>query len=221
MSSSSDSDDENLKRFAASVDISVFSDGLYNKEKREKEEEVAKVELKSQRVLIADDNIFQSEINVSASMQEFIGKKLSKLIDEQVEFVEMNGTKKKRKEEPVDNLRLLSGTNDVVKFIEEPNIIDTREKVPIKRRKVEGEIEIKESRKIQSAAIETTEIEGEVKSWAKKSRHQPIEFKAIKGTGYLREPTNEFTKERNKNGWGESKIKNAKYHNPPLCDAIE
>lgn len=210
--SSSESEDENLKKFAASVDVSVFSDGLYNKEKLVKEE--PKVELKSQRDLVVEENIFQSEINVSKTMQEFIGKKLSKLIDDQVEFVEVKRAKKT--EDPVDNLRLLRGTKEVVKFIDEPGFVDDREKVPIKRRKVDGETELKESLKIQAAAIESTQIEAEVKSWTKKSRHQPIEYKNIKGTGYLREPTNEFTKARNKNGWGEAKIKNAKYHNPPI-----
>jgi hypothetical protein len=216
--SSSESEDENLKKFAESVDVTVFSDGLYNKEKAEVKE--TKIEMKSQRVLAEEETIFQSEINVSKTMQEFIGKKLSKLIDEQVEFVEVT-EKKKKERDPVDNMRLLSGTKETVKYIDEPSFIDTREKVPIKRRKIEGETEVKESAKIEKASIDPAAIESEVKSWDKKQRHPPTEYKNLKNIGYLREPTNEFTKARNKNGWGESKIKTGKFHNPPISESIK
>jgi hypothetical protein len=215
--SSSESEDENLKKFAESVDVTVFSDGLYNKEKIE--EKVEKVELKSQRVLEVEENIFQSEVNVSKTMQEFIGKKLSKLIEDQVEFVEVKKRKKVKHEDPVDNLRLLRGSEEVVKYLDEPSFIDSREKVPIKRRKVEQDLS--ESQKIEVAATDPTSIEREVTTWDKRARHEPTEYKNIKGIGYLREPTNEFTKARQKNGWGESKIKSGKYFNPPLCDLIE
>lgn len=217
--SSSESEDENLKRFAESVDTTVFNDGLYDKEKMI--EKAPKIELKSQRNLVAEENVFQSEINVSKAMQEFIGNKLSKLINDQVEFVEVKEQKDVSEEDPVDNVRLFSGTNETVKFLTEPDEVDTRERVPIKRRKVEDGTEKKESRKIQEAAINVEEIKSETKSWSKKFRHKPIEYKNIKGTGYLREPSNEFTKARNKNGWGEAKIKNAKFHNSPMCDIVK
>jgi hypothetical protein len=66
--SSSESEHENLKRFAESVDVTMFSNKLYSKTDHEEKEE-PKVELKSQRELETEENIFQSEVNVSSSMQ--------------------------------------------------------------------------------------------------------------------------------------------------------
>lgn len=219
MSSSSESEDENLKKFAESVDVSVFSDNLYKESKNEKEE--PKVELKSLRTLDTEENVFQSEINVSSTMQQFIGKKLSKLIEDQVEFVSVNGEQNPDEDEAVDNLRLLSGTEKVIKFIHEPNFIENRKKVPIKRRNVDEESEPAESEKVLAVVVSSEDIQEEVKQWRKKSKRQPTEYKNIKGTAHIRESTNEFTKERNKNNWSEAKIKGAKFHNPPICELVK
>lgn len=217
--SSSESEDENLKKFAASVDTTVFSDKLYNKNLEEKEDEKPKVELKSQRTLDVDENIFQSEINVSSTMQSFIGKKLSKLIENQIEFVEVNGSKQ---EDPaIDNVRLLRGTRDVVKFVNEPEYVEDRRKVAIKRRNADGEAEQSQPDKLRLAATKYDLIQDEVKLWNKKPKQELYEYKNIKGISYIREPQNEFTKARKKNNWNESKIKSSKFHNPPMSEAIK
>lgn len=218
--SSSESEDENLKKFAESVDVTVFSNNLYSQTETTKKEE-PKVELKSQRNLDNEENIFHSEINVSSTMQQFIGKKLSKLIEDQVEFVDTKVENCVDETEAVDNLRLLSGTELTVKHINEPDFIDNRKKVPIKRRKVGKEPETTESKKVQEAAIDADDITNEVKQWKEKSKREPIEFKNIKGICHIREPTNEFTKKRNQNNWSEAKIKVAKFHNPPICEIIK
>lgn len=221
MMSSSESEDENLKKFAESVDVTVFSDNLYNRTVAVEKE--PKVELKSQRVLDETENIFQSEINVSSTMQQFIGNKLSKIIDNQVEFVQVNGKSSSVEDddEEVDNLRLFSGTKETVKYIDGPDFVENRKKIPFKRRKVDKDLEPTDSEKVQRAATNKTAITNEVKAWTKKSKREPLEYKNVKGVAYLREPTNEFTKARNKNGWGESKIKTTKFHNPPLSEVIK
>lgn len=218
--SSSDSEDENLKNFAASVDTTVFSDKLYNKSPAEKVE--PRVEMKSQRFLDAEENIFQSEINVSSTMQQFIGNKLSKLIEDQTEFIEtkQSGHIEAETDGVVDNVRLLSDAKDIVKYIDEPNFIENRQKPRIKRRNADQE-KIADSEKIQVSALCVEDINEEVKNWDKKPKHKAYEYKNIKGVGYLREPTNDFTKARNKNNWSEAKIKNAKFHNPPLYEKIK
>lgn len=217
MSSSSESEDENLKKFAESVDVSVFSNNLYKKSENAKGE--PKVELKSLRTLDTEENIFQSEINVSSTMQQFIGKKLSKLIEGQVEFVSMN-SEQTDEDEAVDNLRLLSGTEKVIKFIHEPTFIENRKKVPTKRRNVDEESEPAESEKVQSVVLNSKGIQDEIKQWKNKPKRKPTEYKSIKGTAHIRESTNEFTKDRNRNNWSETKIKGAKFHNPPICEII-
>ena len=218
--SSSESEDENLKKFAESMDKTVFSDNLYNETAPTKIEE-PKVELKSQRFVEDEDNIFQSELNVSSHMQQFIGKKLSKLIEDQVEFVEMPLVKKKKKNDKVpDRVRLLSDTQEFVKYIHEPDYVETRDKVDLKRRKVDGEPEPKESEKIKKSATDVEALKVETSTWSKKARHEPFEYKTSKGSSNLKEPPNEFTKARNKNVWSEAKIKKEKYHDPPLCDLV-
>lgn len=119
----------------------------------------------------------------------------------------------------VDNMRLLLGSKKPVKFIHEAPFVENRKKVAIKRRCIEEEPQ--EAEKFEVAAIEVDEIEKEVKHWTKKPRHQPFEYKIVKGTAYLREPVTEFSKARKKNNWTEAKIKTANYHNPPLCCAIK
>lgn len=223
--SSSESEDENLKKFAASMDTTVFSDKLYKKaEGAEEEEEKPKVELKSQRFLDEDENIFQSEINVSSTMQKFIGNKLSKLIEDQIEFVEVEKKRKKKKsdeESAEGSIKLLKGTSKVIKYIDEQPFVENREKVPIKRRKLADDPDLDEATKIKTSSVTITDVDDDVKRWSNKSKHQPIEYKNLKGTGYLREPQNEFTKIRNKNNWSEAKITTGKYHNRPICDSIK
>lgn len=219
--SSSESEDENLKKFAESMDTTVFNNTLYNADEKQKAAEEPKTELKSQRFLEEDENIFHSEINVSAHMQSFIGKKLSALIEGQVEFVEVKDKKAKGSDKKVDRVRLLSDSNETVKFIDAPLYVETRTKVPIKRRKAEKEPELDESEKVEQSAVNPEAVAEEVKKWNKKARHEPLEYKTSKGIGYLKDSPNEFTAQRNKNMWSESKIKTAKKHTKPLSDLIK
>lgn len=216
--SSSESEDENLKRFAESVDTTIFSNNLYNEEKTKEKPNVAA--LKSQRNLEAEENVFQSEVNVSETMKKFIGNKLSKLIEDQVEFVELSG-KEEIEDQKVDALRLLRGSKEVVKLLGNSDFVETRSKVPIKRRNIDSEVGPGYSEKIQRSAINSAAIMEETKAWTNKPKHRTFEYKNKKGIGYLKEPQNEFTQTRNKNNWSESKIKSAKLHNPPICDIIK
>lgn len=216
--SSSESEDENLKKFTESMDTTVFSNKLYNAEEKQKAAEEPKAELKSQRFLEEDENIFHSEINVSAHMQSFIGKKLSALIEGQVEFVEVKDKKAKSSDKKVDRVRLLSDSTEIVKFIDAPLYVETRTKVPIKRRNADKEPDLDESEKVEQSAVNPEAVAEEVKTWNKKAKHEPLEYKTSKGIGYLKDPPNEFTAQRNKNMWSESKIKTAKKHSKPLSD---
>lgn len=219
--SSSESEDENLKKFAESMDITIFSSKLYNIDEKQKTAEVPKEELKSQRFIEEDENIFHSEINVSAHMQTFIGKKLSALIEGQVEFVEVKDKKAKGSDKKIDRVRLLSDSTETVKFIDAPLYVENRTKVAIKRRNADKELEPDEVEKVKQSAVDPEAVAEEVRTWNKKAKHEPFEYKTSKGIGYLKDPANEFTSQRNKNMWSESKIKTAKKHSKPLPDLIE
>lgn len=218
--SSSESEDENLKLFAESVDTSVFNNKLYDNNKNENssnedQNEEVKEEQKSQRYLDLDEEkVLKSDLNISQHMQEFIYKKLSKIIEDKVEFVEKSKKKRLKDEVEVNNLKLLSDSEETVKFYSTPDFIENRKKVEIKRRKIDAEID--DDEKVQKSAIDVEHLKNEIKNCTEKSRHKPYEYKNIKGIGYLREEPNEYTKIRNKNSWSESKIKTTKYFNKSL-----
>ncbi|KAG5680138.1 hypothetical protein PVAND_009663 [Polypedilum vanderplanki] len=174
--SSSDSEDENVKKFAAAVDTSLFDNNFY-KPKDEKEvvkDTKQKEELKSQRYLENDENIFHSELNVSENMKNFIGKKMSKIIEESIEFVNVTGPKLSRKKQK-DCTVLLTGFNEHVKIDKLEEEILPQIKIPIKRRSLNDEIN--ESYKIKKAAIDVTKIKD---AHDTKIRHKVIEYKRAK-----------------------------------------
>lgn len=211
---SSESEDEKLKMLEEAVDPTMFSDSFFKHELKDIKKE-PKIELKSQRNLEIEENIYKSEINISDSMKEFIGNKLSKLIDAEIEFVPVKSEIKEEETPVPENIRLLSDCKEYVKNEPAPEFCENRKKVPIKRRCMEDSHDI-ESIKIQKVAVTAEAIQNEIKSWSIKPKHQVTEYKSIKGIGYIREPSNEFTKLRNKNNWTESKIKSSKYFNRPM-----
>jgi hypothetical protein len=208
MSSSSDSEDENLKKFAEAVDNSFYKP-------EEKKEEKKLETLKSQRYLDEEENVFHSELNVSETMKNFIGKKMSSLIEKEVEFVTVK--EQKINCETKDRVKLLKGCKQALK-LEDPVDDTVREKVEIKRRKVDGnEDKIKESKKLSLASTDITKIQQEISLYDKKVKHKPFSFKsASDGKCYLQEPPNEFTAARKKNNWDESKIKSTKNYGKSL-----
>ncbi|KAL7035503.1 hypothetical protein ACKWTF_008411 [Chironomus riparius] len=219
MSSSSESEDEDMKLIAAAVDPSLFNNEFYKpKDKNDSKVEEPKKELKSQRYLDNAENVFLSELNVSESMQQFIGKKMSKLIEESIEFIDIT---KGLKEDPEENsLKLLRGTNEVITINESNNDYIQQVKVPIKRRKVDPD-DVKESTKIKQASTDINKISHEVSQWGERNRHKVIKYKKGKDDKcHMIEEPNEFSKARCRNGWNESKIKNAKYFNQALCRII-
>lgn len=149
-------------------------------------------------------------------MQDFIAKKLSKIIDSKIEFVEVKKAKKRAEpENEEDSLKLLKGYKKFIKLKdpEEDNFIKNRKKVPITKRKIEEEdMGSDASTNFKSIAVDSQDIQKELESWTERSKNKAIEYKTIKSVGYLREPTNEYTKLRNKNNWTESKISTTKSH---------
>lgn len=177
--SSSESEDENLKQFAAAVDTSLFNNDFYrDKHENKKKVEEIKSELKSQRYLDNTENIFQSELNVSESMKKHIGSKMSKIIEDSVEFV--NVVTQKNHIEEVDSLRLLKGFKECVNLNKKDYENYPKQKIPIKRRLLEDHA-LKSSVKIQLAAIDIEKIKREVSHWDRRERHKVIGYKKFKG----------------------------------------
>jgi hypothetical protein len=211
----SSSEDEDVKKFADAVDKSLFSNNFY-KDDMEKEPEEKKVEIKSNRYLTEEENVFKSEINIPESQKNFIYSKMSEIISSQIKYVDHKESNVNAEEDPEDCVKLLRGAKTFIKHKTDEETTEPKRKLKIKRRQVEDDI-LSESDKIASSAIEIDKINHEVSLWSEKRRHEPLEYVHKKGVLYLREPPNEFTKKRKQNNWDESKIKNESYAGKSLC----
>ena len=218
--SSSESEDENLKKFAEAVDVNLFNDNFYKPAEEKCKEEEVKVEApKSQRHLDDEENIFLIEIRVSESMKIHIAKKMSAVIEKEIEFVDVKKRSLIDDDSCFNGVKLLKGFKECL--IPDPEEVPQNlKKITIRRRKVE-EMDEKESTKVQNVATDITKIQRETSLWANKTRHSPYNFKtASDGKSHLQESSSEFIKARNKNAWNESKIKCAKNYGMSLNKAI-
>lgn len=176
----------------------------------------------SQRYIDHED--IEEDLKISQPMQDFVYKKLSKRINESIEFVEVL-TKKKNKDkhkavdEAAGGVRLLNDT-DIIQRIDylDDERLQTEligqvapKKPMIKRRIIEPD-ELAEDEKLKLSVIEGDKIlqQTETKAWKpKKNRPDKVfYYREKKSVSYLQEPQNEFTALRKKNNWTESKIAN-------------
>lgn len=222
MSSSASESDENedMSKLLSAVDTNFISDKMFKEKPASSQGENVNKDSsnnkpKSQRYLDNIDPIFQSELNVSESMQKHFCKKLSTAIEKQVDFIENNSI---TKELPPDNFPKLKSIrlttdSDILKpkpleIVEvNPNI--GRKGIEIKRRKIKednGIVPVTEEDKIKECNIRSDEFSKETKSWRVKKNQKLLHYRAKKGVNYLVEPETEFTKLRKKNNWDEGKI---------------
>lgn len=169
--------------------------------------------LKSQRYI--EHNEIETDLNIPKSMQDFVYKKMSKKIDDSIEFVEVTTKKsKKRKTDHVDLgcVRLLNDTEPInsIDFTPEVNEESAVAKpVEIKRRIIEPD-KYSDEEKLKLASVEGESIlqQTETKNWKPKKERPNKLFKYREKNKilYAIEPENEFTALRKKNNWCESKI---------------
>lgn len=150
-------------------------------------------------------------------MQEIVYKKLSKKIEETVEFVDKKdkSIKKLKSFENDDiGIRLLRDTEPITKigadfiYEEVPQVVK-KPKPTIKRRIIEPDTQ-SEQEKLKLATIEGETVlqQKETRFWKlKKFRPNKLfEYREKKSVLYLVEPKNEFSELRKINNWSESKI---------------
>lgn len=163
---------------------------------------------KSQRN-VDDADKLADDLKISESMQSFVYKKLSRILGDQIEFVEVKHKRIAKKEsKPV--VRLLSGTDPIV-IREDELCVDTitkekRKRPHLGRRTVEGD-ELSEKEKLQAALVTPADISADANRVERQANVRNLyRYKAIQSKLYLIEPDTEFTKLRKKNNWSESKI---------------
>lgn len=162
----------------------------------------------SQRHIAWEDG--DADLHVPESMQNFVYKKLSKMIADSVEFVDVDvkPSKKRKTRGGVPTVKLLKDTApiDLDAKIIELDVINQVKPV-IKRRLIESD-QLVEEDMIKAAVIDADSITKSTECWEEKSGkdRKLFRYREKNGVFYQIEPDNEFTKMRKKNNWIESKI---------------
>lgn len=182
----------------------------------------AKSQPPSQRYL----NVAEPEtiLLVNESMQNFVYKKMSKMIEDSVEFVDVKSSKsKKRKSEAVPVIKLLKDTEPINLEAGEYEYPAPKQVKPtICRREIEPDA-LNDVEKIQVATISADQVTKSTAAWrdhTKKDKNL-FKYKEKKSSLYFIEPENEFSKMRKKNNWSESKIRNYKLKHEKLKTKIK
>lgn len=153
-----------------------------------------------------------NDIIVAPQMQVHIGRKMSQIIEKQIEFITIPSSTTKTKKIK-SKVKLLRDSECFVKPYEEfeDTYAGPGTRPNIKRRNIDND-EVDELRQLSEAAIEIQDINKEVCNWAKKPERKDRFFEYTQGsTGQIhaKPMVNEFTALRRKNKWSEHKIKEA------------
>ncbi|XP_055609760.1 uncharacterized protein LOC129756778 [Uranotaenia lowii] len=224
MSSSDESEDENIKKCMEAVDTSLIYDAMFKGGTTEPKKSAGDglksdgktptlERPKSNRYLDEAENVFQSDINVTDSMKAFIGKKLSGLINSRVEFVETESKNHKRSKfsNKKPSVKLLRGFDQYIKFpLVEETLSQSVTKKPIIKRSIEEDPRDEKS-KLKSVVVDKNFLECPTyEKCYKQSKSISYNYKQVGVDLQFQEPVNEFTDLKRSNNWDESSIRNFK-----------
>lgn len=168
--------------------------------------------LKSQRYIEHDE--IAADLRVPKTMQDFVYKKMSKKIEDSIEFTEISRKKVKKQKHAAAEpcVRLLKDTDPITQIgseSENPTESIGRRKFEVKRRIIEPD-DYDEEEKLKMVLVEGDQIlqKTETTFWKSKKLKPDKVFNYRHKNSVLNlvEPTNEFTSLRKKNNWNESKI---------------
>lgn len=166
---------------------------------------------KSQR-FIADDNNHIDDLLIPEEVQKFVSKKLTKIIESRVEFVDISKNEKSndqaKPQAKQDQIKLLG---DVVLNIDwnnsdiEPH---SKRKRPEIRKRIISDVNNSkpDSIRLKEAVIEVEDISKEVTNWMTKPKGITFEYRQKNGKLFKIQPKTEFSEKRQRNNWNESKI---------------
>ncbi|XP_035780830.1 uncharacterized protein LOC118460546 [Anopheles albimanus] len=223
MSDSESSEDETTSKLLQAVDTSFLNETLYkngpatkpktSQNHHEKQHADDKKDApKSNRYLLDEDSVFQSDLNVTDSMQKHMAAKVSKLIETIVSFEDTVTVKQKKvKTKPAKGtVQLLSGFDTCIKLDQpEPSFVQLKQ-VQVRRREVEPESNVDSQQRLTSIVCEPGTFSEETKHWKPKREKAVFHYRS-KGNGVCEAlpnvPPNEFTIQRMERKWDESKIR--------------
>lgn len=170
------------------------------------------VSCKSNRYLVEEENVFQSDINVSESMKKFVGKKLSSIIEQTITFVELNDKNSRKSIQNSSNTYGVKLLRDSGAYLQMKDAIETECSLPkisnikpIRKRTLEVDVS-SEKEKLMKAAIEPCSVRDSTKCWTSRPKAVVYEYKTVGSISVLQEPVNEFTSMKRKKAWNDSKI---------------
>lgn len=159
-----------------------------------------------------EENVFQSDINVTESMKEFVGKKLSKLIEQNIAFVDTNSQSVRitKTDKSIENygLKLFRECESYLKItdiVESSATLPRNKKVSIRKRTIETD-NIDEREKVRLAAINRNTILASTKFWTNRPKATLFEYKTNGSLNVIHEDQSEFAHLKRKNNWTMSKI---------------
>ncbi|XP_058451180.1 uncharacterized protein LOC131430320 isoform X2 [Malaya genurostris] len=173
-----------------------------NTEKENKNENFSPGCSRSNRFLICND-VFESDLNPSTSVKNFIGKKLSSIIDNKVEFVDVDCGKLNETSSDLHRIQLL---RDFYVSIHDLPEDETDRCYQISRQLVKANVNDDIEANIQLAAVDANHIVREsLQRWSNRP-NRVYTYVGCKSNLILKDPVNEFTVMRQNNLWNESKI---------------
>lgn len=185
--------------------------------------ETSQPQVKSERFLETD------EIEADVNVQDVLYQKMSTIIEDSFDFVDVKVKPKKRERtaEAVPCVKLFKDTESIVYLdVVEGEAADwippsKHAKVDVKKRIIEPD-QYDEDEKIRLAVVDGKQIlERSDTNWWKRRRNMDkkhFQYKEVNSVLHLIEEENEFSAMRRKNNWDESKIGKGhtmKWHNKP------
>ncbi|EDW66192.1 uncharacterized protein [Drosophila virilis] len=218
---SDEEDDAQMRLFLEAADHTLLTNDMFKTSsiKASPAAAPAKDLSKSERFLAEQDAGPASDLQVSPEMQTHLWQKLSTIIQNQIEYC---ATEQPSKSGPLDEkktawysrVKLVADADCYVVDDIEPELIPQR-KPTIRRRQLEGE---ELDKPTTSAALASVAVSGDsilngqdVLNWAPRRcrKDKLFEYKACDELGHKLlaiDATNEFTAQRRKNNWNETKI---------------
>lgn len=146
-------------------------------------------------------------------MRNFVYKKMSNIINETIEFVDIDTSNPVKKKTNITTVvKLLKDTDPIDLDADQKYERTVQVKPDIRKRQIEAD-NLSNDEKIRAASINIVQLNESIGGW----NHRPLKenkffkYREKKGNLYLIEPENEFTKLRKKNNWSETKIHNFKH----------
>ncbi|ALC49325.1 CG32554 [Drosophila busckii] len=221
-------DDSQMRQFMEAADHTLLTNAMFQNQKPISDTSTLPVpaltnaaveeQPKSERYLDEEDQNagFSSNMQISEQMQKHIWRKLSAIIENQIEFYETNIRDPHQEETPnINQVQLVANANCYIQDDIVPEVIQQK-RPKIKRRQVEDEPTSKAESLASIVVCGETILKGQdMQHWAQRKprKDKLFEYKTCNAQDcklQAIDPTNEFTAQRHKNKWNESKISQKK-----------